>query len=510
MAQAKNSSRAEASEIEEFRHLQKRLGELYERVFPDRLLPRTVLILPSLTLDADVLSRISGVPHYEERLLCLLFLLRMPATRVVYVSSEPIAEATIDYYLHLLEGIPHRHARERLTLLSCHDHSDEPLSAKLLRRPRLMDRVRKALGDPDLAHMACFNVTPLERRVAIELGVPVYGCDPELLPLGSKSGSRKLFREAGVAMPDGAEDLQSDDDVVEALVALKARNPALRCAVIKLNEGFSGEGNAVFSFDDAPIGSAIDAWVRDRLGDVEFEARDMEWSIFRDKIAEMGGIVEAFVEGKDKRSPSAQFRIDPAGQVEPISTHDQVLGGKTGQEFLGACFPADAEYRMDIQSEGLKAAKKLAEKGVLGRFGIDFISVRDGDRWKHHAIEVNLRKGGTTHPFIMLQYLTDGAYDTATGLFNTPDGEPRYYYATDNLESERYRGLLPEDLIDIAVRNGIHFHGATQTGVVFHLIGALSQFGKLGAVCVGKSPEDAEQLYNAMVAILDRECGSGR
>lgn len=508
MAQADNGVKAGVSEAEAFRHQQKRLGELYKRVFPDPLLPRTVLILPSLTLDADVLSRITGVPHYEERLLCLLLLLRMPATRVIYVSSAPIAEATIDYYLHLLEGIPHRHARERLTVLSCHDHSDEPLSAKLLRRPRLMNRIREALGDRDMAHMACFNVTPLERRLALELGIPIYGCDPELLPFGSKSGARKLFREAAVAMPDGAEDLKSEADLVEALAALKTRNPALGRAVIKLNEGFSGEGNAVFSFDGAPASDDLRAWIPDRFENLEFEARDMDWDTFRTMIAEMGGIVEAFVEGEHKQSPSAQFRIDPVGHVEPISTHDQVLGGKTGQEFLGACFPADADYRLDIQEEGLKAARKLAEKGVLGRFGIDFISVRERDGWKHHAIEINLRKGGTTHPFIMLQYLTDGAYDTSTGLFNTPDGEPRYYYATDNLESEDYRGLLPEDLIDIAVRNGIHFHGATQTGVVFHMIGALSQFGKLGAVCVGKSPEDAEQLYKAMVAILDRECAA--
>ena len=105
----------------------------------------------------------------------------------------------------------------------------------------------------------------------------------------------------------------------------------------------------------------------------------------------------------------------------------------------------------------------------------------------------------------MLQYLTDGSYDPGTGLFNTPQGSPRFYYATDNLQSESYRGLCPDDLIDIAVRNGIHFHGATQTGVVFHLIGALSQFGKLGAVCVGNTPAEAQDLYRQMVAVLDRE-----
>lgn len=492
-------------DIEAFRHLQERLEEIYRDVFPDPLLPRTVLIVPSLSLDNEVLARIAGVRHYEERMLCLLLLLRMPETRVIYVTSGPIDEATVDYYLHLLEGIPHRHARQRLTLLNCQDTSDRPLSTKILERPRLMKRLSDALGDRSASHMVCYTVSEIERRLALELDIPIYGCDPELVPLGSKSGGRRIFREAGVLMPDGFEDLRSEQDIVDALAQLKRRDPQLRRAVVKYDEGFSGEGNATFRFDGCP-GTGIEEWIAGHLPQMEFGAHDVDWDIYRAKFAEMGGIVEAFVEGANKRSPSAQFRIDPAGQVEAISTHDQVLGGLTEQEFLGALFPADEAYRLEVQAEGMKAAKLLAREGVLGRFAVDFISVPEASGWKHYAIEINLRKGGTTHPFIMLQYLTDGLYDSSTGLFNTPQGEQRCYYATDNLESERYRGLLPEDLIDIAVRNGIHFHGATQTGVVFHLIGALSEYGKIGAVCVGRSKDDAEELYRAMVAILDREC----
>jgi hypothetical protein len=145
---------------------------------------------------------------------------------------------------------------------------------------------------------------------------------------------------------------------------------------------------------------------------------------------------------------------------------------------------------------------------VLGRLGIDFISVKERDRWRHFAIEVNLRKGGTTHPFLMLHYLTDGHYDLQTGEFLTPSGQPCCYYASDNIESERYRGLTPYDLVDISVVNGLHFHAATSEGVAFHLIGALSEFGKLGAVCISRTPEQADKLFQSTVDILDRECGS--
>ena len=68
------------------------------------------------------------------------------------------------------------------------------------------------------------------------------------------------------------------------------------------------------------------------------------------------------------------------------------------------------------------------------------------------ALEINLRMGGTTHPYLALQFLTGGQLDPETGLFLSPTGHAKYYRATDNLQSEAYRGLLPEDLIEIADR----------------------------------------------------------
>jgi hypothetical protein len=228
----------------------------------------------------------------------------------------------------------------------------------------------------------------------------------------------------------------------------------------------------------------------------------MTYDVFAAKAQAMGAIVEAFLEG-EKRSPSAQFRIDPLGRAAPISTHDQVLGGPHGGVFLGCRFPADAAYRREIQADGARVASRLAAAGALGRFGVDFVCVREGENWRRYAIEINLRKGGTTHPFLMLEYLTGGVYDSETGLFRAPSGHPRFYAASDNLQSDAYVGLTPSDLVDIAVERELHYDGATQEGVVFHLIGALSEFGKLGLVAVGATPERAEALYERAVAALD-------
>jgi hypothetical protein len=142
---------------------------------------------------------------------------------------------------------------------------------------------------------------------------------------------------------------------------------------------------------------------------------------------------------------------------------------------------------------------------VVSRFSVDFVARPDHGRWDLRAIEINLRMGATTHPFLALRFLTGGELDQASGEFRAPSGLAKFYRSTDNLCSPAYRGLLPEDLIEILTVNRLHYDSRTETGVLFHLIGALSQFGKVGLTAIGNSMEEVEALYEKTLAILDRE-----
>ena len=53
-----------------------------------------------------MLAKVVGGLHYEERQLAMLMLLRLPNTRIVFVSSTPLEPAIVDYYLGLLPGVP--------------------------------------------------------------------------------------------------------------------------------------------------------------------------------------------------------------------------------------------------------------------------------------------------------------------------------------------------------------------------------------------------------------------
>ncbi|MEO8822679.1 MAG: hypothetical protein ABI366_03820, partial [Ginsengibacter sp.] len=234
-----------SKESNEFKKLQRNFSAQYEAVFKDRMAQKAVVVIPSLTLDQEILAKVDGVNHYEERMLCMLMLLRMPNTHVIYVTSMPVHNIIMDYYLHLLPGITGYHARQRLKTLACFDTSPKSLTQKILERPRLIERIRKNIPTGFASHMICFNVTEAERLLALQLNIPINGCDPDLLYLGTKSFSRKIFKQCNIETPPGFEDCKTEEDLVDSLHALKTNFPNLNKAVIKLNDGFSGEGNAI-------------------------------------------------------------------------------------------------------------------------------------------------------------------------------------------------------------------------------------------------------------------------
>ena len=500
-------------ELAAFRELQSHLRRRWALADGDGPEPRDIVVVPSLSFDGIDTVSIEGVLHYEERMLFALNLLRHPRARLVYVTSAPIHPAAVDYMLSLISGIPNEHMRGRLTVISLYDNSLVPLSRKLLQRPRVIDRIRQSIR-PECGLMTCFTVSELERSLAVALGIPLYGVDPDLRWLGTKSGSRWAFRKAGIPMLPGVEDLKTEADVVDAIESLWSEHEDLERVVVKQNTGFSGQGNAILDLrplaDVSPKSPASrdarTAALGDALSTMRFVDARQTWDSFKAKLEREGGIVEAFVDAASKRAPSCQLRISPEGSLDLISTHDQLVEGVDGQIYAGCRFPADAAYRMAIQQDALRAAEVLQDQGAIGRLAVDFICVRvDDGSWRHYAIETNLRLGGTTHPMMLLRMMTDGRYNPSTGLYLTPRGEPQFYVATDSMCSDSYRGLLLEDLLDIAAVNGLHYQAWSESGVLFHFTGALSEFGKLGITAVGKSPAEAERWFEQTRLVLDRE-----
>ena len=472
-------------------HLQMLEQRLGSRALSD-IESGTIIVLPSLSFPPEELRKIVGIEHYEERMLFMALVLRKPKVRLVYLSSMPIDPAVVDYYLSFLPDPAS--ARARLRLISTDDPTPRALSEKLLERPDLIAELRDLVDSSGDAYVLPFNVTALEDELARTLDAPLYGPRLDLTVFGSKSGARRVAREARVPMVDGAENLFSMEELEDAVARLRQRPGGVQAVVVKLNEGFSGQGNAIVELgqDHTPLTQAR----------TSFCAQEESWPSFATKIAREGGVVEELVRGAGFTSPSVQVRISPDGSFEVVSTHDQVLGGPDDQVYLGCHFPARPEYRLLIQDHARAVAKVLAAEGVIGPFGIDFIVVPSAAGPRIYLSEINLRMGGTSHPFYMSRLVTGGHYDETTGNLLV-NGKPVAYVSSDNVKSERYIGLRPAQVVDALERSGRAYDRSRGSGATLHLLGAVTRYGKLGMTCIGPDLPSAAALFDEAVAVID-------
>lgn len=379
--------------MEVFDLLQGRLGEALAANRPGSGLDHVVVALPSFSVGESLLSHYANrIPSLEHRyLVAQLMLHRVERCQLVFVSSLAPADEVLDYYASL--GPPHRRAaaRANLTVLEVPDQTSRSVAAKLLDRPDLLEELRRIIGGRP-AVIEPWNVTEAEVAVAEIVGIPINGTSPALRGAGFKSEGRRLFRSAGVPVPFGVEDVRSAADVVEAVATIRAGRPSVTGVILKLDDSGAGDGNVVLDLRDPDLHGVIE-----RLPD---------WYV-ADLAA--GGVVEERIAGTGFTSPSAQIDILPDGNVQVLATHEQVLGGTDAQVYMGCRFPADPAYVAELARHAVAIGRALGAKGVVGRVAVDFAAARStAGHWSVYALEVNLRKGGTTHPYTALRSLVPG------------------------------------------------------------------------------------------------------
>jgi len=478
-----------------FAQLQRRLRP-FESVDASELAQeRTIVAIPSIDLDRWVLdAHASELPALEERCLYLLFALCRPRTRLVVVTSLPVQQRIIDYYLGLMPQVTD--AQDRLHFLSPQDDSPRPLAQKLLEHPKLLARLRALVADRERSFIAPYDVGVFERDLALALDVPIYGVDPRFARHGLKSGCRQLFARTGVAHPRGVADIRDTTELATALLELRQAQPDLQAAVVKLDDGVYGQGNRVVNLRGLPPATSSQARAA-----VDARLRNLP-PAYLDKLAD-GAVVEELITG-EIRSPSVQMRILPDGTPMVISTHDQVLGGELGQTYVGGQFPADPQYAPIIIEETRKVGDYLAAEGIVGRFGVDFVVARRPTGWAAYAVEINLCEGGTSHPYGALWLLTGGSLDERKICFTTPSGQVKHYFATDWLIAPDYATIGLNTFLEASSAAGLDWNPRSQTGAIYFMLRGLEDRGWIGMVTIGNSADQAHQIYLKVVRLLDR------
>jgi hypothetical protein len=467
--------------------LQQRLAAACELNVAGSREPHVAVMLPSFNVGATLLAHYSGrLCALEHRyLLGALMLPRIPGAEGVFVTCEAPAPEVLDYYFRLIPEHARGDAAGRLRVLEVPEPGDAPVAAKLLSNLDLLVQLREHIADRP-AFIEPWNVGIEEVAVALAVQVPIRGTAPELRWLGFKSAGRRLFHDAGVPVAPGVEDVHSAADVRDAIEAIRAERPGAAGVVVKLDDSVAGDGNVIVRVDEN-IDDALE-----RLPD---------W--YHADLAG-GGVVEELITGTIFRSPSVQLELEPDGSVDVLATHEQLLGGENGQVFLGCRFPADPRYAAQLADYGAAIGAELIRRGALGRASIDFAAASDrDDHWSLYALEINLRKGGTTHPYSLLRNLVPGHYDPAAGQWVGVDGRTYYYECSDNLLNPRWKQLSPAAAITATQNAELTFDHTRRTGIVLHMLPGLPLDGRVGAVAIADHPTAAHEKLCAVTDVLN-------
>ena len=460
-----------------------------------------MVVLPSFSIGESTLSHYAArIPSLEHRYLnAVLIAGRITDCHCVYISSRAPDPAIVDYYVSITPAAGRDSLRSRLTLVDIDDGTVRSVASKLLDHPERIEAIRSMIGGRP-ALIEGWNVTEMEVRLALALGVPINGTRPGLRHLGFKSDGRRLIRRAGVPVPEGSEDVRSTDDVIEAVEALRASRPTLGGIVDQARRQRRRRRQRVI--DLGPMGTAADprSWLRDQIEGLP------DW--YRDDLAR-GGIVEERIAGDRFTQPERPGR-HPARRP----------GRRPGDPRAGArwrvarrCTSAAASRPIrhtprELAEHAAAIGEELAREGAIGRFSVDFVAAADrgaGD-WRVYALEINLRKGGTTHPYAALRNVAPGRYDTGAGRWITEDGGSRCYSATDNLVDPAWLGLSPAAVIAVVADAGLQFDPEAGTGVVLHMLSGLAIDGRFGLTAIGETPEEAAADARGDP---DRGCGAG-
>lgn len=482
--------------VQGFETLQASLNRAVGLNRPGQGWPHVVVALPSLSLGEAVLAHYGPrLPALEHRYLAAFFLLhRIPSCEVIYITTLAPSEEVMGYCAALLPGSSGAQARARFHCIALGDPSIRSVAEKLLDRPDLVAAIRERIGGRP-AFLEPWNVTAAEARLALELGVPINGSRPELWPLGFKGAGRRLMRGCGVPLAAGREGLVEVEDTLDAILAMQAEDPGLRAVIVKHDDSAAGDGNRVIDLSDQPG----EETVRERL---EGLGPDY-WEVML-----RGGVVEEMVQGERFASPSVQVDILPDGGVEVLATHEQELGGEDGQVYVGCRFPADPAYAPELAEHGRRMGEALAREGAVGRFALDFAAVEREGAWTVVGLEINLRKGGTTHPYACLRNLVPGRYDAEAGVWRADMGGTRSYVATDNMVDPDWVSLAPFDVIGRVREAGLQFDPERGTGVVLLMLSGLAIDGRFAVVAIGRDEREAQDLKDAVPGAVGKGSAS--
>lgn len=465
--------------------------------------PKHLIVLPNYDLKALGVQSLD-FSFYELRSMWTLLNAIATQTRVTFITTSKISPSLIDYIMTLSPLQP-MNWRDRIEIFHLKRTRDS-LAESLLDQPQLLAELQSKISESEATVLLPFRSDQIENKVAHALNVPILGPKGDLHQLTSKSGNKNIFRKAKIMSPESIENLHSPFEIAQAIERIWTHQTSRSndiSVILKINEGALGQGNAYLKIPALESSSPEERlnFILASLNHIEPVNTKLPTQDFLKSFNANGGIVELVVD-RIESSPSGQGLISPTGEIEILSTHEQILDSVYHQIFIGSTFPANQSYRSKIQEALQSIGKELFKEGILGYFSVDFL-VTEGTQ-DLLALEINLRQSGTTHPFQLVKFATNGVYNKTTGNLENDHNLPIYYSSSDSHSFLHWQGKSITEVQALLKANHLAFSNKSEFphGIILVMPSEVTSSGKIGMISVAKSALQAEQNLNTAIELL--------
>ena len=479
-----------------FEELQADLGPFWSLNRPGSGVDHVVVVLPSFSVGESMLSHYAArIPALEHRyLVTSLMLHRIEACELVFLTCQAPGRRVLDYYASLVPWGRRGSTRARFRLAVVPDDSPRPIAAKLLDRPDIIGALRASFaGRP--AFIEPWNVTEREVEVAERLQVPIDGTAPDLWHLGFKSAGRRLFREAGVPLPAGREDVRTVNGMAVAAAEIREQRPTATGVVVKLDNSAAGDGNVVIEFGDTDVGTATREEIalrgrRCRTGTCKTSPRAPSW---RNSLPRPASPARA---SRWNFHPSAKCGSSPRTNSSSAVTPARCTPAAASRRSR-LCRRAGASRAGDRRTPHAARRRRTSQCGLCGSSERHRHVAHPctGDQPPQRRDDAPICRPQPPRPWPLRRRRWELAGRGRHAAVVLVDRQPCRQVMAGHHAGCRHRGG----------RYGrAQFDVRTGTGVVLHMLSCLAIDGRFGLTAIGRTPEHATDLYEATSAAVHR------
>lgn len=421
---------------------------------------RVIIHIPSRGYSQNIRDSLVDYHNLQNSQMGRICDVNDPNVEVIYISPIDLDNDMQQYYQKLLgmgvskEGDSMTDSDSKVKFI-VPDHLDAfpglnfCLSTLLLYSSQTLKRLKRLIAGKT-AYIMPSVVHRDDMELSEKLNIPVISAEPDVVHLYStKSGSKRIFANANVAVPPSEFDIYTEEQLFELLSSLIASNLNVTRWVFKIDSEFDGRGTA---YCDITKHLNCHKWALKQA-----ERYGSKWSKrwaqepttikiygelpeiiynhlkivnttlypsvekFLLAFTKSGGVIEACPPSDDVTCITVDMFIAPTGDVEIKNTGDQIRA--TNFQTWAVSSPQTSIDPDRLHANSTAIGTTCYERGIIGYISAGFATFIDpvsSDQalW---AIDLKLQYTDTMAMSNILQYVTGGTFDNASGLFKIPE-----------------------------------------------------------------------------------------